>query len=545
MYDKIYLCEVKKKIEKAFIALLILLVSSSFLNAEDISETIDKNCVFIEGGLFLMGKNEENEEEKSTQKVLLDSFYMSNHEVTNREYCIIMGDKAISFYGGLYHPVTDISWYDAIEFCNELSVRAGLKPCYNIDKQNADPNNNGNDKYKWTVVCDFSANGYRLPTEAEWEYAARGGKKSHEYVYSGSNDIDKVGWYWENSFYYLTDDFFKQVVGTKLPNELGLYDMTGNVWEWCWDWYGEYSFLQQTNPVGALTGSTRVIRGGSWISFPSTYSVTYRAAQMPDNSLSTSLGFRIVKSGKKEEKSNFMKSKTDGQFAVNSFIKVDGGRFQKGSKSVNVDAFLIGMTEVTQWEWKTVMGNDPSSYGNDIYPVENVSWYDAVVYCNKRSLKEGLNPVYSVKGKINPDDWNYEPCKGNSITEAISVNNNANGYRLPTEIEWEYAASGGKKSKGYLYSGSDNIDDVAWFNSVSPHVVTTKGANELGLYDMSGNVWEYCSDWYNSEWVIIRGGSWYNDDSSCKIPYSAITSPFKRSSIFGFRIVRSLPVGTE
>ena len=128
---------------------------------------------------------------------------------------------------------------------------------------------------------------FRLPTEAEWEYAARGGSKSKDYKYSGSNNIDDVAWYDGNSSYKTHE------VGTKAPNELGLYDMSGNVWEWCSDWYGEYSSSTQTNPTGPTSGSYRVLRGGSWDSYAEFCRVSYRSSYTPADRYSYN-GLRLV-----------------------------------------------------------------------------------------------------------------------------------------------------------------------------------------------------------------------------------------------------------
>jgi formylglycine-generating enzyme required for sulfatase activity len=179
-------------------------------------------------------------------------------------------------------PVEKISWYDAIEYCNRRSLREGLVPVYRIDKTKKDSHNaNPEDVVKWTVGVDWKANGYRLPTEAEWEFAAKGGKKSFGYKYSGSNDISQIAWHFENS-------------GNK-TNPVG--SKAANVWEWCWDWYGEsfYSASPEADPIGEENGSKRVLRGGSWLYYGHACRTTRRFANDPHQAMSSN-GFRVVRS---------------------------------------------------------------------------------------------------------------------------------------------------------------------------------------------------------------------------------------------------------
>jgi len=233
---------------------------------------ISDNMVFVEGGTFTMGSNDGESDEKPTHKVTLSDFYLGKYEVTQREWREVMGKNPL-FFKGDNLPVEMISWYDAVEFCNKISMKDGLKPCYKIDGKN--------------TICNFDANGYRLPTEAEWEYVARGGHKLSGYKYSGSNTINDVAWYENNS------NSRTHSVGGKKPNELGIYDMTGNVWEWCWDWYGDYSSSSVTDPKGSSSGKSRILRGGSWRSKDRNNRLANRDRGNPDSRYSDS-GFRVV-----------------------------------------------------------------------------------------------------------------------------------------------------------------------------------------------------------------------------------------------------------
>ena len=203
--------------------------------------------------------------------------------------------------------------------------------------------------------------------------------------------------------------------------------------------------------------------------------------------------------------------------------------------------YSMSATEVTQKIYEAVMGENPSEYIGENKPVERVSWYDAIYFCNLLSEIEGKTPVYSVNGSSNIKAWEYTPHKGESISNKVEQNITADGYRLPTEKEWEYAAKGGEEFK---YSGSDNDDEVGWhaFNSHNKtHPVAQKKANGYGLYDMSGNVWEWCWD-VNPKYSncrYYRGGG-YDYTGGCKVSdrdyYSHAYSQYGN---LGFRIVYS------
>jgi len=263
------------------------------------AQWIKLDMIYVPGGSFQMGdvKNEGSDHEKPVHTVMLTGFYMSKYEVTQAQYQAVMGTNPSYFISDPAsgenqgnRPVEQVSWYDAIEFCNALSIKEGLNPYYSIDKVNKDPNNNSSDTLKWTVTINSTTNGYRLPTEAQWEYAAKGGNGSPgNYTYAGSNTVGDVGWYNNNSGNKTHE------VGKKSPNGLGLYDMSGNVQEWCWDWYGNYTGETQDNSLGAVTGSIRMERGGSWINDGQSLRSASRFLGLFPPERHGSVGFRLVR----------------------------------------------------------------------------------------------------------------------------------------------------------------------------------------------------------------------------------------------------------
>ncbi len=252
--------------------------------------------VAVEGGSFEMGCTSEqincNVDEKPAHNVFVDDFYISRYEVTNAQFCAFLNNAGVGadasrngkqlialdqklsqirFIDGKYvpeegkgnYPVVEVSWFGAVAFC------------------------------KWA--------GGRLPTEAEWEYAARGGSKSRGFLYSGDNNLDEVAWHYGNSQRDLSSGFYENhgtmPIGLKKPNELGIYDMTGNVYEWCSDRYNRdyYGYSPVNNPTGAESGYSRVLRGGSWGDEPKACRVAYRVS-VGEYTNYFMYGFRFVKS---------------------------------------------------------------------------------------------------------------------------------------------------------------------------------------------------------------------------------------------------------
>jgi len=263
-------------------------------------------------------------------------------------------------------------------------------------------------------------------------------------------------------------------------------------------------------------------------------------------------------------------------------VHVGAGSFQMGQNgngstgnvtpvhTVTLSGFSIGKYEVTQEQYEAVMGSLPSqlttgtNYGRgDNYPVYSVSWYDALVFCNKLSMAEGLTPAYRISNSTDPSVWGTVPTISNTTWNAVEVVSGSNGYRLPTEAQWEYAAKGGPSASNpyKIYSGSDTVGDVAWYdgNNGSSGTATygskqvgTKAANELGIHDMSGNVYEWCWDWYDTylneaqtdpvgtssgSIRVRRGGNWSDSATNVRSAGRNFINPYGRYYGIGFRLL--------
>ena len=452
--------------------------------------------------------------------------------------------------------------------------------------------------------------GYRLPTEAEWEYAARAGTTTA--FYNGGivntiedcgddTNLDKIGWYCGNAAvsyagcYNLTTAGGSSCAGThpvggKTANAWGLYDMSGNVWEWAsdtWDGASDNVPNSVTDPTGQIGSSLRIARGGSWSytarrarsAFRYHYEPTYRDFY---------LGFRLVRS--LNASTGFTRIPA-GSFIMGSPVGELGRSTTETQHSVTLTrAFEISPYETTQAEFAEFAGKNPSWFGPNgdgadcggACPVERVDWYEALAYSNWLSAKKGFPPCYVLSGctgTIGAGCATSETTCTSGVYACTSVTLNGvsrpqdcQGFRLPTEAEWEYAARAGTTtayySGGISYTdctADANLNKIGWYcgnSGGTTHVVGGKAANAWGLYDMSGNIWEWMWDRadmgdYGSASVtdptgsstsssrVLRGGTWADDANAAKSAHRAgMDSGSHRARNFGFRLVRSLDAPT-
>ncbi len=479
--------------------------------------------VKVKCGTFTMGVTPEEARRINASNARYDhkvtitkDYYMGQTEVTQELWQAVMGTNP-SEHKGPQKPVESINWTNCNNFIAKLNQLTGEV--------------------------------FRLPTEAEWEFAAKGGNYSRHYIYAGSDDIEKVGWWRTNETY---------PVGLKQPNELGLYDMSGNAEEWCQDIYETtYAYWHRTDPTGPSEGDQYVARSGTPIPTRQGHLISrrghklgFRLAMTKVSHLDRTEEVPLIIADRKKNINPYnknndgissdnitVKSSVDNDGSKNFTINgvnfkmklVDGGVFKMGNNSSNIQdakpehtvtlsSYYIGETEVTQELWLAVMGYNPSVFKASNHPVEQVSWDDCQMFIEK---------MYDITG-----------CE----------------FRLPTEAEWEFAARGGNKSKNYVFSGSNNEDDVAIIggpNHSQTYPVSSKMPNELGIFGMSGNVSEWCNDWYESyntnpqinpkgpligENRVIRG-SCYSNPKDYYLWNRTYNKPTYRNNRIGLRLV--------
>jgi formylglycine-generating enzyme required for sulfatase activity len=479
---------------------------------EDLGKGVSLDMVLIPAGKFIMGspasEPSRQPNERQHEVTLTKPFYIGKYEVTQDQWQAVMGDNPSSVKGPRL-PVTDIFWENSQDFIKKLNTKT-----------------NG---------------GYRLPTEAEWEYACRAGTTT---AYLVGDSLTKTDANIEGGS--------TKSVGSYKPNSFGLYDMHGNVYEWCEDWYRFYLPGTETDPKGPATGSGRVLRGGSFFYAGSGARSSLRFLCLPNHRLDH-LGFRLARTvdvktavaltlpkpdpvagiptignlllapfteaKAKEVQIEVAKSlqkeveeKEDlGKGIKLEMVLIPAGKFLMGSPTTEVGRnkdetqhevtltkpYYLGKHEVTQDQWQAVMGNNPSSIKGPRLPVTNVSWNDCQDFINNLNTKTNR------------------------------------GYRLPTDAEWEYACRAGTTT---AYSVEDKIIPLyANYNKSGkgkPTPAASFKPNAFGLYDMHGNnVWEWCEDWkadyperavtdpkgsQTGKFRVLRGGSYDGDLSTTR-----------------------------
>jgi formylglycine-generating enzyme required for sulfatase activity len=544
----------------------------------------------VPAGSFSMGRTSGDTDANAPPiTVSLSSFLIQRTETTKAQWDAVRAwainngytDLAAGTGKGPNHPVQNVSWWDTVKWCNARSEMEGLTPSYR---------DGGNVVRGGTPVlaCDWSADGYRLPTEAEWEKAARGGISGKRFSWGSDlishsltnfrnegGEVYASGPTGYNSNFVSGDPPFTSPVGSFAPNNFGLWDMTGNVWEWCWDWLGATYYSESngtTNPRGPASGSIRMLRGGAWDSLGYGCAVSFRYdGGVPTHSFNAG-GFRPVR------------SRTFGTLAEipagNVTLGVNPGDPEADAPitTVFVDTFYLQKTETTREQWDTVRtwalahgytDLEPADGKAPSHPVTTVRWIETVKWCNARSEMEGLRPCYYVGGLV---------LRTGSVEPYVDWS--ANGYRLPTEAEWEKAARGGVSGKRFPWSADTITHTEANYLSTTGHaydVSPTRGThpdwtdassvysspvgsfspNAYGLYDMSGNMWEWCWDRYGETYYsqiggtsnprgpsvgsnrVIRGGSWNRNAaysrSGYRLSHGALSST---GSDGGFRPAR-------
>lgn len=361
--------------------------------ADDVTEiTPPEDFAFIKGGTFKMGSPGSEAwrgDDEKVHQVTVSDFYMGIHEVTQKEYQAVTGTNPSTF-SGEHLPVENISWFDVIAYCNARSRAEGLDPVYTVDGQN--------------VTWDQGADGYRLPTEAEWEYACRAGSVT-PFNTQTSVSAEEANYYGHYP-YEIENNYFSQGnlkskpgqyrettinVGSFSPNRWGLYDMHGNVSEWCWDYYGEYPADPRTDPAGPVTGSLRVNRGGGWNDFAKHLRSAYRAATPPGNS-SFNLGMRLVRgvaaSGMVTDTPRRITEKKSGQgkilIAYFSWSGNTRGIARKIQKMTGADLFEVKPVTPYSSDYNTVLDQAQRDQHIQARPeiaghVEKMAQYDTIM----------------------------------------------------------------------------------------------------------------------------------------------------------------------
>ncbi|MDX2038230.1 MAG: bifunctional serine/threonine-protein kinase/formylglycine-generating enzyme family protein [Isosphaeraceae bacterium] len=505
-----------------------------------VTSTIGSKFVLIPAGEFDMGSSRsesgaESEEKPKRRIQITRSFYLQQTPVTQEQFGRFKADHSIIPSPRLELPAEEVSWYEAIAFCNWLSVLEGLDPYYEED-------NSG-------VIIDRNGSGFRLPTEAEWEYACRGGTKTRYSFGDDSRELLHHAWYTDNSNGTI------HTVGRKGLNSFTLADMHGNVWEWVWDYWrvGTYrdKSISSIDPMNSEYGKLRVLRGGSakstanhlrsacrnrcdphekrpFVGFRPARTLPAPGSMKPIKTIGADAMKEVPKSRDSEPvrferlesvpppRIEPVRPRPEPKRAPEPFsivtskigsklVLIPAGEFDMGSDGSDKGAqgyekpkhrvrisrpFYLQQTPVTQKEFAQFKADHKNYFPNKPdHPAEQVTWDEAVQFCNWLSKQEGLEPYYYA-----------DPVS--SI-----IDREAPGYRLPTEAEWEYACRGGTTTRYWFGNDANLLPDYAWFDKTSnssTQPVGKKPLNPFQLADMHGNVWEWMQDYWDAEAYKMR-----------------------------------------
>ncbi|MGD0092653.1 MAG: formylglycine-generating enzyme family protein, partial [Planctomycetota bacterium] len=474
----------------------------------DLGGGVKMDMVLVPAGDFMMGEKGLAEPVHAVK--ISKPFYMGKYVVTQEQYQAVIG-KNPSGFNGQKNPVENVSWLDAQEFCKKVSQKTGKSVC--------------------------------LPTEAEWEYACRAGTTTKFNTGDKDSDLEQAAWFNKNSVGHMN------AVGQKKPNAWGLYDMHGNAWEWVQDYFSDkyYADSPPVDPKGPANGVERVLRGGCWFNNPGGCLAAHRIRYVPDH-LGSDVGFRCVldlagggapvavqpetPSPKPEPAALPKETALDlGGGVKMDMVLVPAGDFMMGSNDGPPEEkpahkvklskpFYMGKYVVTQEQYEAVIGTNPANFKGPKNPVEQVSWLDAQEFCKKLGQKTGKT------------------------------------VRLPTEAEWEYACRSGTTTRYNTGDKDSDLEQAAWFNKNSgghTNAVGQKKPDAWGLYDMHGNVWEWCADWFNDKYYqesppvdpkgpasgrdrVLRGGSWNYYPDQCRAARRGGRTPGNRFADLGFRL---------